>query len=266
MRGKMRFFFATVAVCVLAASVDAQVNPVTGEPLVKSNAFARPTVQRNVFDGGMGMGGDLGTSLRQGPIVYSQAPHDPVGNGFFSDGQAGQFWGQRMADDMTFGAPTVVNGVRWWGASEFYYFPDYTNFHTFRIQFYGDNGGTPGAPIGGPIDTATAGTNPTIVGGGAFGQNLYQQNVKFPAMTLPAGRVWMSIGSLNNSPSGDGWVWLSSANLFNNTFAADIGGVDGVYQTFSGYGDLAFEIQTIPEPATMLLLGLGGIAALRRRR
>ena len=89
---------------------------------------------------------------------------------------------------------------------------------------------------------------------------------------------WISIQAIyDDLLPEDLWGWKTRPHFFNDDavrgFPEAVGGPifweeiwgpgpDGTEMTW----DLAFELTTIPEPATMSLLVLGGIAALSRRR
>jgi len=75
---------------------------------------------------------------------------------------------------------------------------------------------------------------------------------------------------------GPTWVWIGAGSTatVSQVFAAAtaINGVGIQVGTSPGMGDnrpgngLSSSIQVIPEPATMLLLGLGGLLLHRRKR
>jgi len=75
-------------------------------------------------------------------------------------------------------------------------------------------------------------------GAGLFGRQL---ELRFSGLTLE---------------KGENWIYLNAANATNG---AGSGGVSGII--FSG----SFDFTPVPEPVTMGLLGLGGLALLRRR-
>jgi hypothetical protein len=213
-----------------------------------------------------GQQNNAGVVDRQGDIVYAQRP-DPVNVfGYFADGVPGQFYSQRIADDFVLGGSTSINGVRWWGSSENYVFPDLTNFSSWVVNIYNDNGGSVGASITGDMIFGAGSTNATATGRtSVVGSTEYVQNVKFNPVALQAGvRYWISIGTINTAPFDDAWTWHVS-DQGNSTIAADF--FDGAgYTTFPGNQDVAFELQAIPTPGAAALLGVAGLAGLRRRR
>lgn len=202
---------------------------------------------------------------RDGPFIYNQPPD--VNIGIFADGVPGQFYDQRIADDFTLAVGSTVNGVCWQGGSEFFVSPDILpNIDSFTLGFYSDAGGAPGADLNGglmfiPLSSITV---------NAFGQDpngaiAYDFCVKLEPFNLPAGRFWFTTGAnLIDGGATDAFVWYNTSPVVNDLVAAQLP-VDAAYQTFSGFGDMAFQIQA-PEPATIGLLGLGVVGLLRRRK
>ncbi len=71
--------------------------------------------------------------------------------------------------------------------------------------------------------------------------------------------------NLGNDPdTGLGITFEQGLSTFRDTHYVD--GLDGPYGIRYFSKDLAFELYTVPEPATMSLLAIGGLAALKRRR
>jgi len=160
--------------------------------------------------------------------------------------------GQQMADNFSISAGGSITEVKWWG----HYGNDMTD--DFTIRFYSDNSGSPDTLLAThhivSADEKTA-ISPTTY---AYDAELTS------AFTATAGTAyWISI--LNGS-SGD-WGWFSS----NQTGLLAMRPTDN--DTWAGLpkGDLSFELDgtttEVPEPTTMLLLGLGliGLAGARRK-
>ncbi|MCW5946138.1 MAG: PEP-CTERM sorting domain-containing protein [Fimbriimonadales bacterium] len=199
-------------------------------------------------------------------ILVNQTPHSV--DGYYSDGVAGQFYDQRMADNFSLGIESNVTKIVWWGSSENWQFPDLTNFSAWVLRIYNDSAGNVGSEVFNTT-VAKASTNPTATGQqNSLGGNVYRQEAAV-AVNLLAGNYWLSIGSVNISPGDDAWVWSAAQNTYDDKFAAELGFGNG-YQTFTGSGDLSFQIEgdPVPEPATMLALGVGlaALAARRRRK
>ncbi|MCE5327117.1 MAG: PEP-CTERM sorting domain-containing protein [Planctomycetaceae bacterium] len=91
--------------------------------------------------------------------------------------------------------------------------------------------------------------------------------VELDGYTVTAGQVFAII--VADSITNDGGTTLNTLGVmdkgWNTTFE-----VDGVamqfHQTYNGQSGVFLEVMPIPEPATMSLLALGGLAALIRRR
>jgi MYXO-CTERM domain-containing protein len=211
---------------------------------------------------GLGHGGNNGGAGNDGPTVYSQPSQGQ--DGLFSDGVAGQFWSQRIADNFVLDNNYVVDGIRWWGSSENYIFDDLTNFGAFIIEFYDDAGGTPGASIGQfSVDIGDANATPTGLMNGNGGHE-YQLEAPVNIALNGGTQYWVSVGSKNLSPGDDGFIWSLNFNEGDGNIAADF--FDGFgYSTFGGF-DMAFELTGVPTPGSAALLGLAGLAASRRRR
>jgi len=202
-------------------------------------------------------------NTRTGPFIYNQ-PGDPQLGGFFADGEQGQFYDQRIADDFTLALGAVVNGACWQGGSEFFFSPDILdNLTGFTYGFYADGGGVPGAAVTPLTVVPIGGVSVTNIGTGFFGETAYTFCIKFNPLVLLPGTYWFTMGGNLIDPFGDALVWYSSNPTFNNHIAAQLP-VDAPWAGFDGLGDLGFQIQGVPEPATIGLLGLG-IVMLRKR-
>lgn len=203
-------------------------------------------------------------------VVYSQLP-DPVNynSGPTTDGVAGQFNSVRMADNFNLGSNATVTGVAWWGGSEGFNDPDLTNFDSFAVTIYASSAGMPGGAVYSET-FLTADTHPTLVGhidNSSLNPNAYRHNVTFTApVSLSGGtEYWLSIGSINADPDGDGYTWIMALASVDDVTAFD---------DFAGtgwgndLGDLAFEVHAVPLPAAVWLFGSGlvGLFAVGRRR
>ncbi|MEC9373425.1 MAG: hypothetical protein VYC34_06245, partial [Planctomycetota bacterium] len=207
-----------------------------------ATASARPTDTSGLNWLGTPASGEPQPTPRVGSVAYEQ-PNDSA-DGFFTDAVAGQFYSQRIADNFTLASTSNVNGVNWWGSSEFFIFNDLTNFSSFTVEIFADAGGAPGASVTGPITASTAATNPVATGNFNFAGGIeYMQGIKFDnPVTLQGGtQYWLSIGSTNISPGDDGYIW-STSNSGDLILAGNF--FDGVgFQSFANTGDVAFQIQ-----------------------
>lgn len=198
-------------------------------------------------------------------VLYSTAPFDPELS-FASDSVPGQFNNQRLAETFVLTSDSNLSDVHWWGRSEGSVFLDLTNMASFVVSVYEDSGGLPGAQAF-TQNVTVASVNPTIVGVDSSGRNLYSFDFVFAGggLDLLGGNYWLSVGTQNFDPQGDGFYWQASQQTIDGTFAADFE-VDGSWET-SGFADLALEVNgsPVPAPATLAALG-GGLAFLMRRR
>lgn len=202
-------------------------------------------------------------------VVYSQPNDRPDQPSFYSDGAPGQWFNQRMADDFILSAPCDITGVRWWGGSQNFQFPDLTNMGGFRILILPEANGVP--DLNNPLADAEfvmADSNPVPTGEMIFGGGIqYEHNYTFAApVPVNAGqRYWVSIGAFLYTWWADAWVWSGSTvgDLINATDHFDANGFTVFNPTFN---DLAFEIDAVPEPASALLLLAGAAFVTARRR
>jgi hypothetical protein len=195
-------------------------------------------------------------------LLFSQLPNDA--DGYFSDGistNGSQYWAQAMADNFTLAQQSDITTIRFWGSSENFVFDDLSNFSAWDIYFYDSS-----FNVLAWDQIAKAGFTITPTGNNNSGGGIeYMFELATSGLSLNAGDYRMHIGSINNAPGDDGWIWSLAAGdgqLYGNLF-------DG-----NGWGtaadDLAFELEgnPVPEPASMAAFGLGlaALAARRRRK
>jgi hypothetical protein len=197
--------------------------------------------------------------------IYSQSA--ATDDGWFSDGVAGQFYDNRMADNFTIGGPATVDSITWSGGTENFFGPtDLSNFSGFVVRIFNDAAGAVGSEVWNQTYT-TAGTNPIFSGNfNVVGGEIYDHTVSTGGVALGAGSYWISIGSIQVASQDDAYAWSVASNVYDGVIRGD--------QPFgSGFGnaeigDLVFGLHAVPEPGTFVALGLGlaGLAALRRRK
>jgi hypothetical protein len=205
-------------------------------------------------------------SLASADVLYSQPNDRPGQASFFSDAVAGQFFGQRMADDFFLGTAGSVESIRWWGGSQNFNAATLDNMASFSVRIYADNAGSVGAELASRMisieDVSIVDTGTTNLTGGI----VYQHEAALSApLDLSAGRYWVSVGATLVTPAGDAWVWAGSTvgNLIN---ATDFFGPAG-YVTFDPtFNDLAFEVLGTPVPAPASAVMLMALAPMVRRR
>ena len=174
----------------------------------------------------------------------------------------------RVADDFT-----VPRGETWWiDDAHFNVIEDGGWLHngSLTVTFWDDVNNFPGNVIAQRKVTMEEGKFERMdTGDDYFGRDDFDYWAFFnEEIHLEEGKYWVSIRSDLGGGAGTNYWMISD------------GGVDGPGSKFGAFsldegntwqdeGDPwhhAFEITGIPEPASLLLLGLGGLAILRRRR
>lgn len=200
----------------------------------------------------------------QAAVIYSQSDYST--GGFFSDGVAGQFYDNRMAENFTIGGAATVNTITWAGGSENFLDPTLGNFSDWVIRIFNDSAGAVGTEVWSGT-FAKAATNPVFTGSfNVAGGEIHTQSVATGGVGLGAGSYWISIGSVNISPGDDAWAWADTLSVYDGAARSD--------SPFgSGFGtveatDLSFGLEGVPEPGTFVALGVGlaGLVAMRRRK
>ncbi len=166
----------------------------------------------------------------------------------------------RVADDVTFRGSVRINGFHanviedrgWSDGGDI----------TLTVRADTDNG--PGAIIAGHTGEFTK----MDTGDDYIGRDDFDYWIEDIDITLGAGTYWMSIR--NDSGGGDGTNYWMASDGGPDGPGSDTGwfSLDGG-ATFNPEGDEwhhAFVVTGVPEPSTCLLLGLGGLVLLRRRR
>jgi hypothetical protein len=185
--------------------------------------------------------------------LYRQSPMD---GGTSLDGAYSTtgFFGFQNADAFTLPAASTVTGFRWWGT-------DAADLSAFVVRLFADLTAEP--------DTfdALAGTvtqSPTALldaSGAAIFE--YELTLTTP-QALPAGARYLSVFLDSDT---DVWAWLEGAGADG---VSDFRGVDGaswdVLPPDLALAVLGDRTTSVPEPTTMLLLGLAGVAAVGTRR
>ncbi len=172
-----------------------------------------------------------------------------------------------FADDFNLAGAYLVEDFHW--NAGFYNGSPIQTAQTITIYY--DNAGTPGAIA--MQETFAAGTmNEVFQGVDLFGWSHFSYSVVFSApQILPAGNYWVStiVGPHNFPPQGGPSVSTAingNQGLFRSAFfgfpnwtpGSNVFGVAYDWANFSVTG-------TIPAPASIALLGLGGLVSRRRR-
>lgn len=140
----------------------------------------------------------------------------------------------------------------------------------FNIEYQLDGGGLPSQPTISPLFTVDGTVQPGGTGFASLGGSIqyWGMNSAYVPYLLDtvtyAPAAWTTPGPFNATVSG------VAANGFTPLLPGTVGGNNSTLTligTFSFMVDPAtMNVATVPEPATLSLLAIGGLAALRRRR
>ncbi len=166
--------------------------------------------------GGIFQGSGTGCPSNCEPFaVWTQAPTQACNTSFNSDAIPGQFAGFLSANNFQTAGDATIDGVRWWGGSQFFLDFDLFNFESWTVTIYGSDGS--GAPDPSNIIVeetfSQAATNPILTPyRNRQNADLYEQSATFSSpVSVNAGeQYWISIGTTNFDPNGDGWRWAGS--------------------------------------------------------
>jgi len=195
------------------------------------------------------------------------------------------------ADDWQCMDGLPITDIHWWGS----YFGAVNTVDSFRIIILADDPDVTPPATSHPLSSVLASytfnfsdTHQTSAGTDANGHAVYNYSVILPqAFEQEVGTYyWLVIEAVRADKTTAYWGWhtatLGPNNNHNwdpavtlNYFGPANGDYDGYtpleYQFPSGewaYLDLAFELTTVPEPSTIMLMGgaLAGLVAVARRK
>ena len=200
-------------------------------------------------------------------------------------------WHRQQADDFRLtGSYLTITGVDWWGGYK--HWPDPAATDNFVIRFFSSTHGKPSAvPFAEMPAVNLTRTEEYLDAEGVLSAHHhncthhdddtiyhYSAELPFPLPLNPETTYYLSI--VNDTSSR--WGWLAAEGGARSHYASDLaleacwGWVDRSqwYRTRDGRswrtscrnGNLSFELFATPEPATLLLFGMGGLAVMRRRR
>jgi|EndMetStandDraft_4_1072995.scaffolds.fasta_scaffold23606_2 hypothetical protein len=179
-------------------------------------------------------------------------------------------WGVADTFVLQPGAETIT-GIRWSGVYAFDNTPPSTD--DFRIEIYADDGA--GAPEQlasfGQDQDASNGLQRTATGSQLSGYDIYSYFLDVPALTLaPGTRYWLRIMNDTTADAYDDWFWLAQTGIGAAMGRTQLG---AQWEPLDAMLDFQLEGPTnvpnppsVPEPASMLLVGSGVVGLFFRGR
>lgn len=169
---------------------------------------------------------------------------------------------QFVADRFTVGDGAPIRRIVWWG---FEWNDNPPAAETFRIRIY-DADATTALPDSVASETVTASASRMATGRQvAFGvrpdELRYELDFPQAIWLAPGESYWLEITQMGDLSHTFGWE--SSIPPGYDGFALRFSDLNGWLNVPNG-GDLAFQLWSIPEPATLCLLACGALFARRR--
>lgn len=211
------------------------------------------------------------SSVANADLVYSQtlSDLDSTDFGWYSSSEPRPTRNFKHADNFTLTAQSHISQINWWGMTEGAAHTDLQNFDQFQIEFYtsrttNNNRIKPDTLIASQTFALSSIITTDTGHQTAAGVIKYQHQATLTnTVTLDANTTyWIAISARSIDPTSDTWQWLDS-----DLADADSSSYD--YNTDRWLAlrdtDSAFQLFTIPSPATTSLLLISPIAARRRR-
>lgn len=178
-------------------------------------------------------------------------------------------------DSFSFASDLSITGFNWVG---FYEDANDIFADSFTIRVFDNNGsgpafdngtGNPALQPGNQLLELTVSGNETenVAGDGQFGFFEYEATLATPFSIDANTTYWFSAVANLDFVTGNAWNFAFSTEG-DGTSVQDFGEfLDTPLERFSVNSDLAFSVTAIPEPGSLMALGLtGGLLAFRRRR
>ncbi|OWY71514.1 hypothetical protein B7486_07440 [cyanobacterium TDX16] len=210
--------------------------------------------------------------LPRGSIVVDHQPFPtggPASDTGFRDDFGMQFW-QQLADDFVLSLDAIIRHVTWWG----FYGSSFTSpaeqppvTQTMRVRFYDARiqDGLPGTVLFEEtfVDPSYAWTGRQVLTGAVPNEYKFDVDLTTPFSLTASTPYWLEIVQVGSLQSHYRWEFSVAGRdgfAFRNDAAVNWAHTQNIS------ANLAFQLSTIPEPGTAMLLLLGSSLAMRRTR
>lgn len=246
--------------------------------LTAGAAVAQNSNKADFYNGTIGSGQDFGSFNQRANVIYStlsfadnQTYDSGNGNAYSGIAIFGSVQDLQLCDDFSTTSDNVLTHV----TADFVTFLGGTPAGGLQVDVFQDLGGVPSeAPVASQTVPVTSASSWTDTLFGLAGRRLGADvNIPLAANTS----YYIMIQPVDLTNNGDWYYQIRDLNSFNggDAYGRDGGRGGAGYGTLTwrsmnslgfGVGDTGMEIQAVPAPAALALLGLGGLAAGRRRR